>query len=76
MPYCSPLTLTPLAGIPLIQPGDDLAEIILSALPASEITLQENDILVLAQKIVSKAEGRQVNFRNGRSIDKSGCLCC
>lgn len=56
------LSLIPIEGIPLIQPGDDLAEIILSALQASRITLQNNDILVLAQKIVSKAEGRQVNI--------------
>ena len=56
------LTLTPIEGIPLIQPGDHLAEIILSALQTSRITLQNHDILVLAQKIVSKAEGRQVNI--------------
>jgi len=58
----TPLILTPLAGIPLIQPGDDLVEIILDALYTSDITLQDNDILVLAQKIVSKAEKRQVNL--------------
>ena len=57
-----PLVLTPLAGIPLIQSGDDLAKIILSALQASSISLQDNDILVLAQKIVSKSEGRMVNL--------------
>lgn len=57
-----PLILTPLSGIPLIQPGDDLAPIFLAALHASRITLQDGDILVLAQKIVSKAEGRLVNL--------------
>lgn len=56
------LTLTPLAGIPLIQPGDDLNTIILSGLQNSHIELQNNDILVLAQKIVSKAENRLVNL--------------
>ena len=56
------LTLTPLDGIPLIQPGDDLFEIILSGLRNSDIKLQNNDILVLAQKIVSKAENRLVNL--------------
>ena len=50
------LTLTPIEGIPLIQPGDNLANIILSALQVSRITLQDGDILVFAQKIVSKAE--------------------
>ena len=56
------LTLTPLEGIPLIQPGDDLNSIILSGLQNSHIQLQNNDILVLAQKIVSKAENRLVNL--------------
>ncbi len=54
------LTLTPLPNIPLIRPGDDLADIILRSL--GEIRLQDGDILVLAQKIVSKAENRLVNL--------------
>jgi coenzyme F420-0:L-glutamate ligase/coenzyme F420-1:gamma-L-glutamate ligase len=62
------LTLTPLEGIPLIQPGDDLNAIILSGLQNSHIQLQDNDILVLAQKIVSKAENRLVNLA---SVDPS-----
>ena len=56
------LTLTPLSNIPLIRHGDNLADILLSALPASSLSLQTGDILVLAQKIVSKAEGRMVNL--------------
>ena len=56
------LTLTPLSGIPLIRPGDDLSEIILQALDYSSIQLVDGDILVIAQKIVSKAEGRMVNL--------------
>lgn len=58
------LTLTPLHGIPLIRPGDDLAEIILQALERNGLALQSGDILVLAQKIVSKAEGRLVNLQS------------
>jgi coenzyme F420-0:L-glutamate ligase/coenzyme F420-1:gamma-L-glutamate ligase len=54
------LTLTPLKGIPLVHPGDDLAEIILAALPDSRVEMQDGDILVIAQKIVSKAENRLV----------------
>ena len=42
----------------MIQPGDDLAGLIFSALEANAIALQDGDVLVLAQKIVSKAEGR------------------
>ncbi len=59
-----PLTITPLPNIPLIQPGDDLAGLILSSLAQAEITLQDGDILVLAQKVVSKAENRLVNLAN------------
>lgn len=56
------LTLTPIPGIPLIQSGDDLSEIILQACSWAGMALQDGDILVLAQKIVSKAEGRLVNL--------------
>ena len=54
------LTLTPLRGVPLIAPGDDLADVIVRALTATKMTLQPRDVLILAQKIVSKAEGRSV----------------
>jgi coenzyme F420-0:L-glutamate ligase/coenzyme F420-1:gamma-L-glutamate ligase len=57
-----PLILTPLRGILLIRPGDDLADIVLSALQVSGIALEDGDVLVLAQKIVPKAEGRLVNL--------------
>ena len=57
-----PLTLTPLSDIPLIRQGNNLADVILKALGSNHIELEENDILVIAQKIVSKAEGRAVNL--------------
>jgi coenzyme F420-0:L-glutamate ligase / coenzyme F420-1:gamma-L-glutamate ligase len=56
------LTIKPLSGVPMVQPGDDLPEVIFGALERSNIQLVEGDILVLAQKIVSKAEGRLVNL--------------
>ncbi len=56
------LTLAPLSGIPLIRQGDNLADIVLKALQENNIVLEDNDILVFAQKIVSKAEGRAVNL--------------
>jgi coenzyme F420-0:L-glutamate ligase / coenzyme F420-1:gamma-L-glutamate ligase len=56
------MTLTPLPGIPLIKSEDDLTEIILNGLEQAGINLEDGDILVLAQKIVSKAEGRMVNL--------------
>ena len=62
IPQTAMLTLTPLPGIPLVQQGDDLARLILDSARAAGISLLEGDILVLAQKIVSKAEGRRVHL--------------
>jgi coenzyme F420-0:L-glutamate ligase/coenzyme F420-1:gamma-L-glutamate ligase len=56
------LTLTALHGISLVKPGDDLAEMILRALQQNNLALQDGDVLVVAQKIVSKSEGRLVNL--------------
>ncbi|MGC8856034.1 MAG: coenzyme F420-0:L-glutamate ligase [Anaerolineae bacterium] len=55
-----PLTITPLQGIPLIQSGDSLPDILLAALTRTGISLQDGDVLVITSKIVSKAEGRKV----------------
>ena len=52
------LSISALPSIPLVNPGDDLAGIICDGLLRGGITLQDGDILVLAQKIVSKSEGR------------------
>ncbi len=52
-----------LPGIPLVQPGDDLARLILDSLHAAELTLREGDALVVTSKIVSKAEGRFLDLR-------------
>ena len=60
-PHSDDLVLTPLRGIPAVKAGDDLAAVILAALRASERNLVAGDILVIAQKIVSKAEGRLVD---------------
>lgn len=57
-----PLIFTPIDTLPLIQPGQDLSELIVQALQKKKITLETGDILVITQKIVSKAEGRLVNL--------------
>lgn len=49
-------------GIPLIQPGDPLASILTNALKAAGLPLTSGDVLAVAQKIVSKAEGRYVDL--------------
>jgi coenzyme F420-0:L-glutamate ligase/coenzyme F420-1:gamma-L-glutamate ligase len=56
------LFLTPLQHIPLIRQGDDLADIVINALEKNNLAIRDNDILVIAQKIVSKSEGRAVNL--------------
>lgn len=48
----------PLQGIPLIQAGENLAQVIEEALIKQNIALEQDDVIVVAQKIVSKAEGR------------------
>jgi coenzyme F420-0:L-glutamate ligase/coenzyme F420-1:gamma-L-glutamate ligase len=50
--------LIALPGIPLIRPGDDLAALLIEGIEATEHTPRDRDVLVVAQKIVSKAEGR------------------
>ncbi|MBI1745500.1 MAG: coenzyme F420-0:L-glutamate ligase [Acidobacteria bacterium] len=51
-----------LAEIPEIRPGDDLPTLILEACRRGQVMLQPSDILIVAQKIVSKAEGRLVDL--------------
>ena len=54
-------TLTPLHGIKLVEPGDDLGAITVRALQGNGLAPEDGDVLVVAQKIVSKAEGRYVD---------------
>jgi coenzyme F420-0:L-glutamate ligase/coenzyme F420-1:gamma-L-glutamate ligase len=56
------VTLTPLPGIPMVRPGDDLAGLLIAACERSAIAPADGDIWVVAQKIVSKAEGRHVDL--------------
>ncbi len=58
----SSLSLYALGGLPLVRPGDDLPAIIIAALSHAGRQLEDHDILVIAQKIISKAEGRIVNL--------------
>jgi coenzyme F420-0:L-glutamate ligase/coenzyme F420-1:gamma-L-glutamate ligase len=57
------LRIATLAGIPLVKEGDDIAGLILNGLAASGLALKRGDVLVIAQKVVSKAEGRVVDLR-------------
>jgi coenzyme F420-0:L-glutamate ligase/coenzyme F420-1:gamma-L-glutamate ligase len=55
--------IIPLENFPLIQPGDDLAGLIVAACRQQQITLTSQDMVVIAQKVVSKAENCFVDLR-------------
>jgi coenzyme F420-0:L-glutamate ligase/coenzyme F420-1:gamma-L-glutamate ligase len=55
------LRIIPIRGIGEVRPSDDLAAIILAALGGQDTALADGDVLIVTQKIVSKAEGRLVN---------------
>src|ERR1700754_606415 len=57
-----PVEIFPLPGLPEIKPGDDIAAAIVHALRARDMRVVEDDIFVVAQKIISKAEGRIVQL--------------
>lgn len=57
------LQLIALSSFPLVEPGDDLARLIEDSLSANQLTLEDGDVLVLAQKIVSKVEDRYVDLK-------------
>ena len=57
------LELIPVTGIPEIREGDNLSKIILDTLKSEGLALELKDIIVIAQKIVSKAEGKVVGFK-------------
>ena len=56
------LQIIPLQGLPVVAVGDDLSELIASAMHRDSVAPQAGDVLVVAQKIVSKAEGRLVDL--------------
>jgi coenzyme F420-0:L-glutamate ligase/coenzyme F420-1:gamma-L-glutamate ligase len=58
------LSLIPVDNLPLIRQGDPLASMIADALGAADTPLRDGDVLVIAQKVVSKAEGRIVRLRD------------
>jgi coenzyme F420-0:L-glutamate ligase/coenzyme F420-1:gamma-L-glutamate ligase len=74
------LSLTAVPDIPLVRPGDDLAALLVAALEKAELRPTAGDILVVAQKVVSKAQGRYVDLGTvvaspqahelGRKVDK------
>lgn len=58
------ITLTAIEGVPIVKAGDDLAALIAKGLDQTGITLQTGDIVIVCQKVVSKAEGRMVELKD------------
>ena len=72
------ISIIPIIGIPLVETGDDLVNLILKGLSVSGITLAPDDILVISQKIVSKAEGAVVDINSyspSRKAKRLAGLC-
>jgi coenzyme F420-0:L-glutamate ligase/coenzyme F420-1:gamma-L-glutamate ligase len=62
----SRLELIAVPGLPMVRAGDDVAGLILAGLGRAGLGLQHRDVVVVAQKIVSKAEGRTVDLATVR----------
>jgi coenzyme F420-0:L-glutamate ligase/coenzyme F420-1:gamma-L-glutamate ligase len=56
------ITYTAINGIPAVRPGDDLGALLIQGLDAGRVQLADGDIIVVCQKVVSKAEGRVVRL--------------
>ena len=70
MPATS-VTLTALPGFPLVKPGNDLGALLIEALDRAGLKPEERDILVVAQKIVSKAEGRYIDLNQVTASERA-----
>jgi coenzyme F420-0:L-glutamate ligase/coenzyme F420-1:gamma-L-glutamate ligase len=68
------LTLIPITGIKLVEPSDDLVAIAIAAFAANGLVPEAGDVLVVAQKIVSKAEGRYVDVTTVEPSERAVAL--
>ncbi len=70
------LQLIPLTGLPLVEPGDDVAALLIDAVRRCAGGLRDGDLLVIAQKIISKAENCYVDLRavvpSARALELAG----
>jgi coenzyme F420-0:L-glutamate ligase/coenzyme F420-1:gamma-L-glutamate ligase len=57
------ISLVPIPGIPQIRPGDDLTALILDAIDKEHVGIETGDVLVICQKVVSKAEGAVLDLK-------------
>ena len=68
------VTLTPVPRFPMVRPGDDLAGLLIAACAESALAPADGDVVVVAQKIVSKAEGRYVDLAQVRPSARAESL--
>ena len=68
------ISVIPVTGLPLVAPGDDVAALIIAALDSADDTLNDGDVLVIAQKIISKAEDRYVSLNSVIPSDEAATL--
>ena len=65
------VTIIGLENFPLVKAGDDLAKMIVEATVRNNVEIEDKDIIVVSQKIVSKAEGRVVKFEEINPSEKA-----
>lgn len=67
----TPIRIVPLIGLPEFAPGDNVARLLVEAVKKQELILKAGSVFVLAQKIVSKAEGRIVRLDSIRPSERA-----
>lgn len=72
----SKLDLLAIEDLPIVKPGDDLARLAIDGLARSRLQLVPHDVLVVAQKIISKAEGRMVVLADVTPSARAKELAC
>ncbi len=67
----SGIEIRALPGIPMVRAGDDLVSIIAGGIARADLAPRDGDVLVIAQKVVSKAEGRSVDLATVTPSDEA-----
>ena len=57
------IEIIPIPGVPLIKKGDDVGEILVACLEKNDLHLEDSDVIVICQTVISKAEGSTVDLR-------------
>jgi len=60
-----------LESFPMVKQGDNLAELIVAALQRESVALNDGDVVVIAHKVVSKAEGRILRLKDVKPSEKA-----